>query len=101
MLDYGEKRSFPRMNLDCPASFSVAGEATQRGAIIKNLSGGGVLMWIDNGEVQQGAVLTIEVAPPNPLTPPMRAEVRVLRCLPVEDAEGQFAIGCAMQRVLD
>lgn len=101
MLDYHEKRGFPRMELDSPARFRVAGEAAQQGAIMKNLSGGGALMWIGNGDVGAGTVLTVEVTAPHPLTPPMRAEVRVLRCTPVEDAEGQFAIGCMMQRVLD
>lgn len=99
MLDTGDKRNFPRMNLDCPASFSIAGGDARQGAIVKNLSGGGVLMWID-GAVEPGAVLSIEVTPPTPVTPPMCAEVRVLRCTPVEGADGQFAVACLMERVL-
>ena len=99
MLDTQEKRDFPRMELDCPASFS-SGSGTQNGAIVKNLSGGGVLMWIE-GEVAPGQVLTIEVSPPTPLTPAMRAEMQVLRCTPVEGADGQFAVACQMQRLLD
>jgi len=100
MLDTNEKRNFPRMNLDCPASFSVTGDSGRSGAIVKNLSGGGVLMWVD-GQVEPGTVLSIEVAPPNSITPPMKAEMRVLRCTPVDGADGQFAVACAMERILD
>ena len=96
MLDYKEQRDYPRMELDCPASFSFMGQPGTQGAIVKNLSGGGVLMWIE-GQVTPGSNLDIEVAPPNSRTPPMHARMQVLRCTPVDGADGQFAVACVLQ----
>lgn len=97
MQDYDEKRSYPRMEIDCPASFEIVGQGTG-GAVVKNLSGGGVLLWIEQA-VEAGAQLVIEIKPVNDITPPMRAEVRVLRCTPVQEAQGSFAVSCAISRV--
>jgi hypothetical protein len=99
MLDVAEKRDFPRMDIECPARFVIDGQAGSAGAIVKNLSGGGVLMWMEQA-VSPDAVLSIEVEPPSNITPPMKARVRVLRCTPVEGVEGQFAVACAMQQIL-
>ena len=100
MLDSNEKRDFPRMAMECPASFAVAGQNGNSGAIVKNLSGGGVLMWIE-GEVEPGTLLDIEVTPVNAITPSMKARMKVLRCTPVDGAEGQFAVACMMEELLD
>lgn len=100
MLESSEKRDFPRIDIECPASFAVSGQGGKQGAIVKNLSGGGVLMWIE-GEVEPAAQLDIEVAPPNNITPPMKARMKVLRCTPVEGAQGQFAVACVMEQLLD
>jgi hypothetical protein len=98
MQDYDEKRSYPRMNIECPASFEIVGETTG-GAVVKNLSGGGVLLWIERA-VEPDSVLLIEITPINDITPPMRAEVRVLRCSAVEEAQVSFAVACAIKRVM-
>jgi len=100
MLDTKEKRDFPRMKLECPASFAITGKPGSSGAIVKNLSGGGVLMWIE-GQVEPGTMLDIEVAPVSSITPPMNARMKVLRCTPVEGADGQFAVACMMEQLLD
>jgi hypothetical protein len=98
MQDYQEKRNYPRMHIECPASFQVIG-GEGGGAIVKNLSGGGLLMWIDHQIVPEEKLM-LEVKPINDITPPMKAEVRVLRCAPVEGGEGSFAVACQIQRVL-
>jgi len=100
MLDYKEQRCYPRMDIDCPASFAIEGHPGRGGAIVKNLSGGGVLMWLEKA-VQPGTVLAIEINPPSNITPPMKARVKVLRCTPVDETEGQFAVGCAMEQILE
>ena len=100
MLDVADKRNFPRMDIECPASFSIEGQSGSAGAIVKNLSGGGVLMWLEQA-VEPDSVMTIEVLPMNNITPPMKARVRVVRCTPVEGVEGQFAVGCAMEQIID
>ena len=100
MLETSEKRDYPRMEIECPASFSVLGGSARTGAIVKNLSGGGVLMWIE-GHVEPGTQLDLEVSPPSTITPSMHARMKVLRCTPVEGAEGQFAVACIMEEMLD
>ena len=100
MLDYKEQRDFPRMEIECPASFSIQGQPGMHGAIVKNLSGGGVLIWFD-GQIEPGSSLDIEVAPPNSITPPMHARMQALRCTPVDGADGQFAVACMIEQFLD
>ena len=68
MLDYREKRNYPRMDIDCPASFTVV-DGKGWGAIVKNLSGGGVLMWIDHQIAADATPSQIEIKPVNDITP--------------------------------
>ena len=98
MQDYREKRNYPRMDIECPASFELV-NGDGGGAIVKNLSGGGLLMWLDRA-IEPNATLMLEIKPINDITPPMQAEVQVLRCTPVEGGEGSFAIACQISRVL-
>lgn len=100
MLDMAEKRYFHRLEVECPASIVLQGQAGHAGAIVKNLSGGGVLMWLEQA-VRPGAELAIEILPLSNITPSMKARVRVLRCTPVEGVEGQFALACQMEQVLE
>ncbi|HHI76665.1 MAG TPA: PilZ domain-containing protein [Gammaproteobacteria bacterium] len=99
MLDYKEQRRFPRMEIDCPARFTIEGQGGQSGAIVKNLSGGGLLMWLEQA-VAPETLLRIRIEPPSAITPAMDARVRVLRCTPVEGVDGQFAVACMMEQVL-
>ena len=98
MQDYSEKRNYPRMRIECPASYKIAG-GDGGGAVVRDLSGGGLLVWIDR-ELAPGAVLTMEVRPISDITPPMVAEVEVLRTTPVCGAKGGFAVACQISRVL-
>jgi len=41
------------------------------------------------------------VAPPTRITPPMHARMKVLRCTPVQEVEGKFAVACRMEELLD
>ncbi|MGB5201099.1 MAG: PilZ domain-containing protein [Sedimenticolaceae bacterium] len=92
-----EKRNYPRMGIECPARFTVVG-GEDGGAVVKNLSGGGLLIWIER-EIAPGSALKIEVIPCNDTTPPLLAEVEVLRCTAVDDG-GSFAVACQIHRVL-
>jgi len=99
MLEYMEQRAYPRMPVECPASFRIDGQHGTHGAVVKNLSGGGVLMWFD-ARMSPGTCLDIEVVPPSSITPPMHARMKVLRCTPVQEADGQFAVACKMEELL-
>lgn len=98
MRDYQEKRDYPRTLIDCPASFQTVGGLGGR-AVVKNLSGGGVLMWIDH-DIAPGAPLRMQLKPASDITPPMTADVQVLRCTPLDGAGGGFAVACQIRRVL-
>ena len=98
MQDYNEKRNYPRMTIECPANFKIVGGGGG-GAIVKNLSGGGLLMSIDHG-IAEDSVMQIEIKPVNDITPPMVAEVRVLRCSPAADLGGSFSVACQISRLL-
>jgi hypothetical protein len=99
MLDYSEKRDFPRMAVECPAQFRLEGSDKIDGAIVKDLSGGGVLLWVDQ-EVEAGSQLSIVVTPSNAITPPLHAKVEVIRCFPLEEEEGTFAAACTILELL-
>lgn len=98
MEDYREKRNYPRMQTECPARFLLAGGGGGA-AVVKNFSGGGLLAWIDR-DVAPGALLTMEVKPTDDITPPMVAEVCVVRSTPVGEMAGSFAVACQIRRVL-
>jgi hypothetical protein len=100
MLEYSEKRDFPRMALDCPAQFCLEGSDKVDGAIVKNLSGGGVLLWIDQ-QVEPGSQLDIVITPGKDITPSLHAQVKVIRCIPLEDEESSFAAACTIVQMLD
>ncbi len=101
MLTDDEKRRFPRMAIECPARFRVVGTNEASGAIVKDLSGGGVLLWIDR-EVEAGSQLSIVIEPLSKITPPLSAVVEVVRCYPLGTAEeGTFAVACSMKQILD
>lgn len=99
MLDYDEKRAFPRMQVECPAKVSLHGNTQARAAIVKNLSGGGMLMWL-NQLVDAGSELDITVEPGTDLTPPLDARVRVLRCTRLAKGDGSFAVACRIEKML-
>ena len=99
MVNYDEKRAFPRMVVDCPAKIKLHEDAAARGAIVKNLSGGGVLIWLDQ-RMEQGSAFDITVEPGTDLTPPLDARVKVIRCTQLAEGEGSFAIACQIEQVL-
>ena len=98
MQDYNEKRNYPRMAIECPASFQIVG-GEGGGAIVKNLSGGGLLMSMEH-QLGAGEELKIEIKPANDITPPMVAEVQVVRCTPENDQQGRYAVACQITRLL-
>ena len=93
MLSYDDKRDFYRMSLDCPVHYSVNGQEHKLQGIVKDISASGVLMWLQE-TVSADDVLDIKVSPVKDITPPLAAEVRVIRCSPIEGVRGTFAVAC-------
>jgi hypothetical protein len=99
MLDDENRRAFKRMTIDCPASVRIGSDGETEGAIVKNLSGGGFLVWLEHA-MEEGSRFQITVVPKTPITPPLSAMVRVVRCTTVPDSEGSYAVACAIEQVL-
>jgi hypothetical protein len=97
MYPYAEKRDFLRMTVDCPARFRIAGSDSPSPAIVKNLSGSGMLILSDR-EIDPGTRLAVEIMPGKTITPPLSAEARVMRSHPTES--GIYNIACRSDRIL-
>lgn len=99
MLGEDNKRAFTRITIDCPASVRIGQDGFAEGAVVKNLSGGGFLLWLDRA-LEEDSVFEITVAPSTPITPPLTARVKVVRCTEVPHGEGSYAVACAIDEVL-
>jgi len=99
MLANEEYRKFPRMSLECPARFVVKGENGLTGAVVKDLSAGGILLWLSD-KVAVNSTLRIEVQAPSAITPSLHAEVKVLRCTEIADGDGSYAAACEILEML-
>ena len=101
MLDYAEKRDFPRMSVDCAARFRANGSGEISNAIVKDLSGGGMLIWTDE-PVDPGSRINIVVVPGKTITPPLHAELQVVRCSPIEmDTDASYSVACTIVKLFD
>jgi hypothetical protein len=100
MIDYKEKRDFYRMIMDCSAEYSVNGSGEKGEAIVKDLSSGGLLLWVKE-EVKPGSELSILLQPGSDITPPLNAKVEVIRCDPIEEEQDTYAAACSMVEILD
>lgn len=96
---HDDKRSFRRVSLDAPATINIPGQDSPQAAVVKDLSGGGALLWVDNA-VPADTELELTVSPSNPITPSMTAAIKVVRCTPREDGAKGFALACQMQEVV-
>lgn len=75
---YEEKRSFPRMDMNCAMSFATGGEPAASEGHCKNLSAQGVLFSAGK-PVQVGALVNINITPEKTVVAPFNAVVQVLR----------------------
>jgi hypothetical protein len=95
MLDYAEKRDFPRMCIDCATRYRVADSAQAVSCIAKDLSSSGLLL-LTGEALPAGAQLNVEIRPGKNITPPLYAEAEVVRC----DPDGSdFAVACVILRM--
>ena len=89
------------MDVECPARFRIEGSDETAGAIVKNLSGEGLLLWLDH-KVEPGTRLSIIIVPGKSITPPLSMVVEVVRSYPLEtEEEGNFAAACIIRDKLE
>lgn len=100
MMEYREKRDFHRMTLDCSAEYKLNGSGKKSKAIVKDLSSGGLLLWIKE-KIKPGSQISVLVKPGKDITPPLNARVEVIRCDPLEHEKETYAAACSMIEILD
>ena len=97
MNEFSEKRDFRRMGIDCPAQFRIQGADEMTDGLVKNLSASGLLI-LAAQEIAPETRLLVNIAPTNPITPPLSAIARVLRS--TASAAGGYEIACAIDEIL-
>jgi PilZ domain len=97
MIEYSEKRDFLRMSIECPARYRSEGAGQAAAAVVKNISGSGLLLATDQ-PLEAGALLALEVLPGKTITPPLAAYVRVVRS--DSDDQGGYSVACTIERIL-
>ncbi len=97
MNDFAEKRSFPRMGIECPAQYLIQGTADIAEGRVKNLSAAGLLL-LTSHEISPGTKLSIHIVPTQPITPPFSADLEVVRSS--TGGEGEFEVACSIERIL-
>lgn len=79
MTDYSEKRDHIRMPVHCPVSIRDARGEYDETAELLDLSASGV-RFISAQAIDEGVRLQLTVRPQRDITPPLEAEVSVVRC---------------------
>ncbi len=100
MLKPKEQRQYYRMQIECPASFRLVGETDFAGAVVKNLSSDGMLVWMDRW-VAPGSSIQMHIEPASSITPSLDAHVRVLRCDRLDVDDQTYAAACRIEHIFD
>ena len=95
MIDYSEKRDFIRMPVHCPVSIREMSRAQDEMAELLDLSASGV-RFVSGRALDAGARLQMMVRPESPITPPLKAEISVIRC---HEIDGGFDIAASIDLV--
>ena len=98
--EYDEKRDFIRIDIDCEIVFKkVDSDEEAVTGRVANLSGRG-MMFISDTELEKNCVLEVNIKPSNILTPPLHANVKVVRVIKQRHDEG-YEIGAVIKEIYD
>jgi hypothetical protein len=84
MPDFIERRRSRRIPVSYPIKYKVVGEDKERAGVCVNISGSGIL-FRTNEIIEPGRALEIRIEPDNRLTPPLTANIEVVRCTPAPE----------------
>ena len=84
MMDYSEKRDYIRMTMACEMQIRNTDSNDAHTVTLEDLSATGMRFFSDQ-ELREGQALAVTIRPGSGITPPMEAEIAVLRCQPLED----------------
>lgn len=98
--EYDEKRDFIRIDIDCEIVFKeVDSSEEELTGQVSNLSGRG-MMFISKVELEKDITLEVNIKPSNILTPPLHANVKVVRVIKQRHADG-YEIGAVIKEIYD
>ncbi len=99
MSDFLEKRDYPRMILESTARYIEEGDSNSVETVIKDLSSSGMLL-INKTPLAIDSSIEVTITPLIDVTPPLIADVKVLRCDPLEvkGEDTQYAVACLIER---
>ncbi|MEJ2608598.1 MAG: PilZ domain-containing protein [Candidatus Thiodiazotropha sp.] len=97
MNDFSEKRSFYRMAVNGPVKFRINGDSQVSKGSVMNLSSTGLLIAFEKA-IPIDARMFVEITPTQSITPPLAAEVSVLRS--DQDKQKGFLIACRIEKIL-
>ncbi len=101
MQSYDEKRHFPRMAVNSRARYWLNGSDESAIAIVENLSGSGVLLYVDK-DIPAGSEITVEIKPQLDVTPPRTLVAEVVRCdRQSPQQQGEYSIACDNLRFVE
>ena len=96
--NYDEKRDFIRMFINAPVEFAIAGSDDWNTGTGKDLSGGG-LSFTSNISMAEGDKVDIKLHPLTPVTPPLEAQVTVIRTDAVDD--NSYIVSTRIDKIQD
>jgi len=98
--EYDEKRDFIRIDIDCEILYRIAdSEDENQSGRIANLSGRG-MMFITDDEIEKDCLLEVNIKPSNILTPPLHANVKVVRVIKQRHEDG-YEIGAVIKDIYE
>ena len=86
------------MEVDCAARIQLEG-IEPLAAIVKDLSATGLLLWLDS-KIPSGSLATVSILPGKNITPPLTAEIEIIRCEPLKEDPTTFAAACSIREIM-
>lgn len=95
MQDYSEKRDFIRMTMACEMQIRQPESGTTQTVHLEDLSATGMRFFTPD-ELIEGSLLEVSIIPQKDLTPPMQAEIEVIRCTRLDDT---FEVAASIRHI--
>lgn len=97
MIDYSEKRDFIRMDMDCEMQIHCHKSGLQETVQLHDLSAAG-MRFSSPCDLPTGSHVDVTIVPRNQLTPPLQAEVQIIRC-DAQEGSQSYEVAAEITRV--
>ncbi len=95
MLEYLDKRDFKRMTVACDMQIHHRDSGLTEIVHLEDLSASGMRFFAAR-ELAEGSALDATITPRHDVTPPMQAEITVVRC---QQTDNRFDVAAAIRRI--